>query len=302
MSQVDGPLLECVPNFSEGRRPEVLDALCQAIADVPDARVLHRTLDPDHHRSVITFVAPPDAAVAAAVAAVGAAARLIDLRAHQGVHPRLGAADVVPFIPLLRCTMETCVEVARRCAERIGDQLEIPAFCYGEAALRPDRANLASLRRPRFEGLGDLMGRDPDWRPDFGPAKIHPSAGATAVGARFFLVAFNVDLCSEDLELARGIARRVRESSGGLVGIKALGLKLAARSRVQVSMNVCDFRQTSLPIVYAAVERLAREAGVEIAASEIIGLVPQAALAGVDLEALSLPPEVMDQVIERRLS
>ncbi len=294
-------LVECVPNFSEGRRPEVIERICAAIEDGGEALVLDRSLDPDHNRSVVTFVAPPAAAVAAAVRAVRIARDEIDLRDHEGVHPRMGAADVVPFVPLRGVTMEDCVEVARRAAAAIGDELAVPCFLYGEAAARPERANLADVRRPRFEGLRDLVGSDPAWAPDAGPAALHESAGATAVGARFFLVAFNVDLASDDLDLARRIAREVRESSGGLPTIKAIGLRLEERGRVQVSMNVCDYRVTSLATVFREVSRRAEEAGVRVAGSELIGLLPKEAWDATASGALALPPASADRLIESRL-
>jgi glutamate formiminotransferase/glutamate formiminotransferase/formiminotetrahydrofolate cyclodeaminase len=280
------PLIECVPNFSEGRDAAVLDALA---AEVPPAILLDRTADPDHNRSVLTLAGPPEAVLDAALRLARAARSLIDLRRHSGVHPRIGALDVLPFVPLEGVTLEDCAAMAHRAGERIWKELEIPVYFYEAAALAPERRNLAHVRSRRA-GAPDL-GLDP-----------HPTAGAVAVGARKFLIAFNVNLQSNDLGAARAIASEVRESSGGLPCVKALGLPLASRGIVQVSMNLTDFELTPLAQAFLAVRGAAHARGIEIAGSELIGLIPRRALAGT--EALDFRWENFrpDSVLEVRLA
>nr|MBP9891717.1 glutamate formimidoyltransferase [Planctomycetota bacterium] len=255
--------VECVPNFSEGRRPEVVAAIELAAREVPGVRVLGMERDADHNRCVLTFAGEPAAVVEAAVACARKAAELIDLRNHQGEHPRMGATDVIPFVPIEGVDMAACVELARRCARRIGDELGIPAFLYGEAATRDERRNLAQVREGEFEGLRELIGKDPAKTPDFGPHQIHASAGATAVGARFFLIAYNVNLESRDLKLAKRIAKAIREKDGGMKGVRALGLELRDSGCVQVSMNLVDYRQTSPAHAFARIAELAAAEGVQ---------------------------------------
>lgn len=294
-------MVECVPNFSEGRRPEVVDAICAAIAAVPGVKVIDRELDADHNRSVVTFVGPIDAAQEAAFAGIAAAAQRIDLRTHQGAHPRMGATDVVPFVPLGDTTMEECVGAAKALAERVGRELEIPAFLYGEAASRPERRDLAAVRAGQFEGLRDAIGSDPSRDPDAGPRKIHESAGATAIGARFFLVAYNVNLATNDVALAKRIAKEVREKDGGLPGVRALGFHLADRDVAQVSMNLVDYRRTSPGRAFDEVRARAEEAGVRVLESEVVGLVPQEAITRAFVD-LTRPRGWSDaQVLESRL-
>jgi glutamate formiminotransferase len=271
-------LLECVPNFSEGREPAVQEALRGALLSVPGVRVLDWHADPDHNRSVATCVGPSAPLCAALFAALAEAALRIDLRRHQGVHPRLGAADVVPFVPLRPADMPECVAAARTLAQRVGRELGIPVFLYGEAALLPERRLLPAVRRGGFEGLRESIESDPARAPDAGPRRLHASAGAVAIGARTVLIAFNVNLESDDLSLARSIARSIRESSGGLPGIRALGLALSSRGIVQVSINVCAPERTGLVQVFQACERLARERGVAVRESELVGLCPRSAL------------------------
>lgn len=270
-------ILESVPNFSEGRRREVCEAIA-AEAAARGARVLGLSLDPNHNRSVLTLAGGPDVLAEAAFAAAKKAVELIDLRTHQGEHPRMGAIDVLPFIPLKDATMADAIGLAERVGRRIGEELKVPVFLYESAAARPERKNLADIRKPQFEGLRELIGKDPERTPDFGPSAIHPTAGCVAVGARMPLIAYNVDLKSTDLALAKRIAKKIRERDGGLPGIKALGLFLEDRGRAQVSVNVCDYTRTSPLAVFQAVEALAREAGVEVHSSEVVGLVPAAAL------------------------
>jgi len=294
-------LLECVPNFSEGRRREVCDEIVAAVQAVPGARFLDLEMDPDHNRSVVTFVGGAAAVVEAAVAAARAAVAKIDLNRHEGRHPRMGAVDVIPFVPIRDASMEDAVKIAREVGARLGAELKLPVFLYEAAATRPDRRNLADIRKPQFEGLRDLIGKDPDRVPDFGPNAIHSTAGCVAVGARPPLIAYNIDLETADEKLAKRIAKKIRERDGGLPGIKALGLFISERGRAQVSINVCDFTRTSLATVYEAVGREATAAGVGIHSSEIIGLCPQAALPPGSVERLKLMGFRPDQVIENRL-
>jgi glutamate formiminotransferase len=240
-------LVECVPNFSEGRRPEVLQQILDAITAVPGVALLGHAMDADHNRAVVTLAGEGEAVVEGAFRGIAKAAELIDLREHQGEHPRMGATDVVPFIPLGDTTMEQCVALATTLARRVGEELQIPTFLYESAATRPERQNLAKVRKGQFEGLRDAIGTDPDRDPDFGPRAIHASAGATAIGARFFLIAYNVNLDSEDVAIAKTIGTLVREKDGGLPSVKAMGFELTREGRTigQVSMNLVDYRVTS---------------------------------------------------------
>ena len=271
-------IVECVPNVSEGRRPETIRCLTEAIESVETAVVLGTHLDVDHNRSVITFVAPPDEIVEAAVRVVALASKRIDLRQHTGQHPRLGATDVLPFVPVRGVTMEECVSLAHHAGERIARELSIPVYFYERAALRPDRVNLENVRRRGFEELRRQIGIDPERAPDAGERRIHETAGAIAVGARPFLIAFNVNLRTADISVAREIARVVRARDGGLASVKALGFELKSRGLVQVSMNLVNYEETGLTEVFAAIEKRARSVGVEIESTEIVGLIPETAL------------------------
>lgn len=271
-------LVECVPNFSEGRKGETVERIASAIASAPDATVLNRHLDRDHNRSVITFVAPPGRIVEAALRAVAAAAELIDLQQHGGEHPRIGATDVLPFVPVSGVTMSECVALAHEAGRRIWNELRIPVYFYERAALRPDRARLEHVRGHGFERLRTELVTNPDRAPDVGEPKLHPTAGAIAVGARPFLIAFNINLRTKDIAIARRIAHTVRERDGGLPFLKALGFELRSRGLVQVSMNLIDYEQTTMAQAFNAVHREAARLGVEIAGAEIVGLVPRAAL------------------------
>ena len=271
-------IVECVPNFSEGRQPEVVDAIVAAATGAGAVKMLDREMDANHHRAVVTFAGPIREVERAAFAAVAAARERIDLNRHQGEHPRMGATDVLPFVPVRGVSMEACVALARRVGRRVGEELAIPVFFYEEAATRPERRNLADVRAGEFEGLREKIGTDPARAPDFGPPHIHPTAGATAVGARFFLVAYNVNLESDDVKLAKSIAKQIRERDGGLKCVKALGFFLEDRKLAQVSMNLTNYQVTSIERVYAEIEGLARAAGVEIRESELVGLAPRAAL------------------------
>lgn len=273
-----GNLVECVPNFSEGRRIEAVERLALAISSVPTACVLDTHTDPDHNRSVITFVARPEMIVEAAVRAVSLAAELIDMREHRGVHPRLGATDVLPFVPISGVTMDDCVALAHQAGERIASELLIPVFFYERAARRPDRANLEDVRRGALELLREQIASEPQRAPDVGPLMVHERAGAIAVGARPFLIAFNVNLRTADVTVARKIARAIRARHGGLPFLKALGFELSTRGLAQVSMNIVNYEVTGIAQAYEAVKREAAAANVEIFSCELVGLVPEKAL------------------------
>lgn len=271
-------LVECVPNFSEGRKPERVRLIAEAISSVETACVLDMHIDPDHNRSVITFVASPQRVVDAAVNAVRRASELIDMRVHQGEHPRLGATDVLPFVPVHGVTMDDCVHLAHAAGKIIANELAIPVYYYERAALRPDRVNLEDVRRGALELLREQITTNPERAPDEGPAQVHDSAGAIAVGARPFLIAFNVILRTTDIAVARHIARTIRARNGGLPFVKALGFRLHTRALVQVSMNLVNYEVTGMTAVYDAIRREADVLGVEIESAEIVGLVPRNAL------------------------
>src|SRR5215218_2226736 len=273
-----GSLIECVPNFSEGRRPEIVRQIADTITAIKSACVLDTHIDPDHNRSVITFVAPPEAVVTAAVSAVRRASELIDMRTHQGEHPRLGATDVLPFVPVRRVTMDDCVKLAHEAGTTIARDLSIPVYFYERAALRPERVNLEDVRRGALELLREQITTNPERAPDEGVARVHDSAGAIAVGARPFLIAFNVILRSSDIAVARQIARTIRARNGGLPFLKALGFQLQTRGLVQVSMNLVNYEVTGMTAAYDAISREADRLGVAIESTEIVGLVPQAAM------------------------
>jgi glutamate formiminotransferase/formiminotetrahydrofolate cyclodeaminase len=271
-------IVECVPNFSEGRQAATIERLAQAIESVAGAVVLDTHMDADHNRSVITFAAEVEVVVEAAVRAVALAAELIDLRQHKGEHPRLGATDVLPFVPVRGVTMGECVQLAHAAGERIAHELSIPVYFYERAARQPDRVRLEDVRRKGFEQLRDEIEVIAARAPDVGAARIHQSAGATVVGARPFLIAYNINLQTDDLSIARKVARAVRGRDGGLRYLKALGFELRTRSLVQVSMNLVDYEKTQLHQAFEMVRREALRYGVQVAGSEIVGLVPQAAL------------------------
>ncbi|MGI9090275.1 MAG: glutamate formimidoyltransferase [Gemmatimonadaceae bacterium] len=293
-------LIECVPNFSEGRDMEVVHAIRDRIAAVAGVSILHVTSDASHNRSFITFVAPAETMPDAAFAAIRAARDRIDISVHAGVHPRIGAADVVPFVPLDGATMDDCVAIARAVGERVGNELGIPVYLYERAATRSTMRNLADVRRGGFEGLRDSIRRDPERAPDFGPARVHPSFGAVAIGARPFLVAFNVYVGAADaMPIAKEVARAVRQSSGGLPCVKALALEVD--SQAQVSMNLVDTERTSLSVAFDAVEREIRARGGEVTWSEIIGLVPERVAFDVAAHRLRLRDSLSDHVLEHRI-
>ena len=271
-------LIECVPNFSEGRDTRKVDALVDAMRTVPGVLVLDRESDADHNRSVITLAGEPEAVAEAALRGVGKAAELIDLTRQTGAHPRIGATDVVPFIPIEGYTMEDCVSLARRVGREIWERYRIPVYFYEAAATRPERVNLENLRKGQFEGLRDDALRDPDRAPDIGEPRLHATAGATAVGARRFLIAYNINLDTHDVSIAKEIAKAIRFSSGGLRYVKAMGVDLKARGLAQVSINLTDFEQTPLHRVFEMVKREAERHGCAIVGSEIVGLLPRKAI------------------------
>jgi glutamate formiminotransferase len=292
-------LVECVPNFSEGRRREVIDGLAQAIRD-EGARVVDVQADRSHNRCVVTFVAEPEVAESAVMAAARRAVREIDLTKHVGEHPRMGAMDVVPFVPFADTPMSVCIDLAYRVGARLWHELQVPVYYYGEAAHSPERRELEKVRRGGFEELRDHI-TDPDRHPDEGPPRIHPTAGATAVAARIPLIAYNVNLRTTDLGVAKDIARLIRASSGGMPNVKALGFALEDRGMVQVSMNLTDYRVTNIWKVFSAIRTEAEKRGVQVAESEIVGTVPLDAAVRTIKEAISEPSFKMDQILEKRV-
>jgi glutamate formiminotransferase len=293
-------IVECVPNFSEGRRPEVIDAIVAAIERIEGVKVLDRSSDADHNRTVITFVGPPETIGDAAIAAIARAADLIDMDSQQGEHPRMGAADVVPFVPISGVTMDECVHIARELGARVGQELGIPVYLYEAAALRPDRVNLGEIRTRshQYEQKKVDVGVVEKWAPDFGPAKVG-KAGTIAIGARAPLIAYNVYLTTGDVEIAQKIARAVRHSSGGLRFVKAHGLLVGGKA--QVSMNLTDFTKTP---IYRVVEMIRREAsryGISVESSELVGMIPQQALVDAAAWYLQLGNFEPRLIIENRL-
>ena len=284
---VAAPLLECVPNVSEGRSPAVIDRLGRAITQVKGVRLASVHIDPDHHRSVFTFLGAPEAVQAAALSLARAVFETVDMRAHQGIHPRLGALDVLPFVPLRDLTMADAVAVARAVGERLAADHGLPVYLYGAAATAPGRRSLLAVRAGQYEGLPTRLA-DPSWRPDFGPARFEPRLGALLVGARDVLVAYNVWLDTDDAVAARAIARAVRESAGGLPALQAMGGRLERRGIAQVAMNLLDYRVTSLPQAFDAVRSEAARRGVGVRRGELVGLAPRAAFAGRSPESVGL--------------
>lgn len=295
-------IVECVPNFSEGRNPATIQALIDAVTSTAGVVLLDHSMDRDHHRAVLTFCGTPAAIVEAAFRAIRIATDLIDLRTHVGVHPRIGATDVVPFIPIRGTTLQDCAHLATRLGERVGRELEIPVFLYERAAAHPDHAPLEAVRRGGLKGLAFRMASDSDWTPDFGPPRLHQSAGAIAIGARPPLIAYNVNLRSTDVDAARSIARGIRQSSGGLPHLKAIGVALASRGLVQVAMNLTDYQVTPIHTALQAVKTEAAKHGIEVAGSELIGLVPQAALDQAAAALLNLHRFDSSHILETRIA
>jgi len=295
-------LIECVPNFSEGRDPAKVDALIQTMSKVPGVWVLDHEMDADHNRCVITLAGDPDAVAEAALLGTGKAIELIDMNHHTGAHPRVGATDVVPFIPIEGVSLEDCVALARRVGNEIWKRYRIPVFFYEAAATRPDRVNLENIRRGQFEGLRDEMKRNHDRQPDVGEPKLHPTAGVTVVGARKFLVAYNVNLNTSDVSIANKIAKAIRFSSGGLRYVKSMGVELKARNLAQVSINLTDYEQTPMHRVYEIVKREAQRYGAVPVGSEIVGLVPKKAIEMAADYFLQLENFSPAQVFENKLA
>ena len=297
------PLLEFVPNFSEGKKREVVDALVAAMTAVPGVHCLGAELDASHHRSVVTLAGPAPAIAEAAVRGAHAAKQRIDPRTHKGEHKRMGAMDVCPFVPLAGASMADAVATARAVGKRIGAELEVPVFLYAEACTRESRRVLGNFRNKEFEGLMGLVGSDPEFTPDFGPARLHPTAGAVAVGARKFLIAYNVNLATSDVQIAKDIAKAVREKDGGFKKVQAMGFFLDDKQLSQVSMNLLDFEVTSIRTVFDAVAKLAASKGVAVAESELIGLAPAAAIDAATAQHVKLPGfDARQQVVEQKLA
>jgi glutamate formiminotransferase len=294
-------IVECVPNFSEGRRKEVVDAIADAARDVQGVRVLDVEMDPSHNRAVLTFVGEPEKVREAAFDCASKAAELIDLNNHTGEHPRVGATDVIPFIPISDVTMNDCVQLAESLGAEIAEKLGIPVYLYEEAATRPERKNLAKVREGQFEGLKEEIRTNPDRAPDYGPSELHPTAGATVVGAREPLIAYNINLGTGDVKIAKAIAKSVRFSSGGLKHVKALGFETDRENVVQVSMNLVNYKETSIFEVFEMVESEAKGHGVPVIGSEIVGLVPEDALVDCAEEYLRLEDFRKSQILEYKL-
>ncbi|MBO0888903.1 glutamate formimidoyltransferase, partial [Candidatus Bathyarchaeota archaeon] len=297
----DLKLVECVPNFSEGRRQDVIRSIADAIRSIPGVTLLDVESNADHNRSVISFVGEPGPVKEAALASASRAIDQIDLNHHKGEHPRMGAVDVVPFVPLSGATMEDCVSLARDFGRDLGARFHVPVFLYEQAATTPDRRNLADVRAGEFEGLRERIGKDPSKKPDFGPEMIHPTAGATAVGAREILIAYNIDLGTTDLGIAKRIAHELRAKDGGLAYVKALGFELKQRRMVQVSMNMTDYHKSQLFKAYELVKTFADRYGVPVVGSAIVGLTPMDALVDSAEFYLRLENFNRDQILEKRL-
>ena len=294
-------MIESVPNVSEGQRAAVVTELAGALQGVAGLMLLDHSADPSHNRSVFTMVGDPAVVSEALFRLFEIALARIDLRTHRGVHPRIGAVDVVPFVPLGGATMTECIDLSRQFGAAVAERFGLPVFLYEQSATRPERRRLEQIRRHQFEGLAERLAR-PEWMPDFGPPVPHPAAGATVVGARMPLIAFNVQLESADVSAARTIARSIRESSGGLPCVKALGLTLAHRGVAQVSMNLTDYTRTSIQQVFHAIERQADALGLRIRDSELIGLIPAAALEGTSAAQLKLRDFSTSQILEERIA
>ena len=293
-------IMECIPNFSEGRDLEKVEKIAGAFRAKEHVKLLDYSTDKDHNRCVITAVGEPEALRDAVIEAVGAATALIDLTRHDGQHPRMGATDVVPFVPVRNCTLEDADRIAKETAAAIADRYGVPVFLYEKSATAPHRENLANIRKGQFEGMAEKM-KDPMWRPDYGPDTIHPTAGVTAVGARMPLVAFNINLNTSDLHIADEIAHRIRYINGGFRFVKSMGVMLEDRNLAQVSINMTDYTKTSLYRVFETVKMEAQRWGVNVVGSEIIGLAPMAALVDCADYYLRIANFRMDQIVETRL-
>jgi glutamate formiminotransferase/formiminotetrahydrofolate cyclodeaminase len=294
-------IIECVPNFSEGRRPEIIGEIIRTIESVQGATLLDSEMDKDHNRAVVTFVGEPEIVEEAAFEAIKKASELIDLEKHRGEHPRMGATDVCPFIPISGVTMKTCIAMAKRLGERVGKELQIPVYLYEEAATRPDRQNLAEIRKGEYEAIRDEIATNPVRKPDFGPLKTHPTAGAIAIGARQFLIAYNVYLNTQNLDIAKKIANAIRFQTGGFRYVKAMGFDIKERRQVQISMNLVDYEGTPIFRVYEAIKAEAKRYGVMPTSSEVVGLTPLEAMIQVADYYLGLENFSADQILESKL-
>jgi glutamate formiminotransferase len=293
-------IIECVPNFSEGRNPDNIEKIVAPFRGQKGVKLLDYQNDEDHNRMVVTVVGDPQALKSAVIAAMGNAIEVIDMRTHQGQHPRMGATDVVPFIPIKNVSIDEVIALSKEIAREVAQQHSLPVFLYEKSAARPERQNLATIRKGQFEGMAEKI-KQPEWKPDFGPARIHPTAGATAMGARMPLVAYNVNLDSDNLEIADAIAKKVRHISGGLRYCKGIGIELKDRGQVQVSMNLTDYTRTALYRAFELIKIEARRYGVNVVGSEIIGLVPMEALVDTAAFYLGLEEFSMEQVLEYRI-
>lgn len=293
-------LVECVPNFSEGRDIEKIEKIVQSFRCKDGVKLLDYKRDEDHNRVVVTVIGEPEALKASVIEAIGVAASVIDLRVHKGQHPRMGAADVVPFIPIKNTTMEEAVALSKEVGREVAEKYNIPVFLYEKSASSPERENLANIRKGEFEGMGEKI-RKPEWKPDFGPAEVHPTAGAVAIGARMPLVAFNVNLSTDNLQIADAIAKKVRFIGGGLRFCKAMGVELKDRGIVQVSMNMTDYTRTALYRAFELVKIEARRYGLNVVGSEVIGLVPMEALIDTAVYYLGIEDFSSEQILENRL-
>lgn len=292
-------LVECVPNFSEGRKPEVIKQIIDRIKSVEGVKLLDYSSDESHNRSVVTFLGAPEKVKEAAFRAAKKAAELIDMDEHRGEHPRMGATDVIPFIPISEVTMEECIQLAQELGKRMAEELGIPVYLYEEAATRPERKNLANVRKGQYEGLKEAI-KEPDRHPDFGPQEM-PKAGATAVGARPPLIAYNINLGTGDVNIARKIARAIRGSSGGFISVKALGVMIEERNTAQVTINMCNYKEVPLYRVFELVKTEAARYGVNVIGSEIVGLTPMDALIDAAEFYLRLEDFQKEQILEIRI-
>lgn len=294
-------IVECVPNFSEGRNKEIIEQIVDAVRKTEGAKLLDYSSDADHNRTVVTIVGGPAAVQQAAFALAQKASELIDMTVHQGGHPRMGATDVVPFIPISDVTMDDCVALAQAVGKRIGEELNIPVYLYEDAASRPERRNLSDVRKGQYEGFFEKI-KQPDWQPDYGPAAMNAKAGATAVGARFPLVAYNVNLGTSDIEIANKIAKVVRHIGGGLRFVKAMGVMLEDRNIVQVSMNLTNYEKTAIYRAHEMVKMEALRYGVPVVGAEVVGLLPMKALIDCAEYYLQLENFDISQVLEKRVA
>lgn len=293
-------IVQCVPNFSEGQRVEVVDEIVGAIKNTAGVALLDYSSDESHNRSVVTFIGEPEAVIEAAFQGAKKAAEKIDMSVHSGAHPRMGATDVIPFIPVKEVTMEECIEMAKQLGQRLADELDLPVYLYEEAATKPERKNLSAVRRGQYEGLIDAI-KEPERKPDFGPAEVHPRAGVTAVGARPPLIAYNINLDSGDVNVANDIARAIRGSSGGFPTVKGLGIMIEETGKAQVTINVCDYKKVPLHRIFEMVKREAARYGVAVVGSEVIGLTPLDALVDAAQFYLQIDGFERSQILENRL-